>query len=168
MRSRASAPFRSLPPWELSNFEPFLALNIEASIYISEKQYQVPAGLARNCRFFLVEHAGPRPGAFAPRERRAKSSSESRITLWSDASPAAGATRAGPPGLKAGSPRRRREQSLERRSRRTTCRSLSGLEDLEPCSPAPSPLRRQRHCPSAHGRNAAQARNRLEPSWRRA
>ena len=32
---------------------------------LSEKQYQVAAGLARNCRFFLVSRPGPRPGAFA-------------------------------------------------------------------------------------------------------
>src|ERR1700733_2022265 len=32
----------------------------------SEKQYQIPAGLARNCRAFLIGRPGPRPDAFAP------------------------------------------------------------------------------------------------------
>ena len=48
------------------------------TIGLSEKQYQIPASLARNCRFFLIEYPGPRPGAFAAsRERRAISPTES-------------------------------------------------------------------------------------------
>src|ERR1700722_16704013 len=31
----------------------------------SKKQYQIPAGLARNCRAFLIGRPGPRPDAFA-------------------------------------------------------------------------------------------------------
>src|SRR3984885_6606817 len=30
--------------------------------WLSEKQYQLRAGLARNCQFFLIKHPGPRPG----------------------------------------------------------------------------------------------------------
>jgi hypothetical protein len=34
-------------------------------IDLSEKQYQTPAGLARNCRFFSIRRPGPQPRAFA-------------------------------------------------------------------------------------------------------
>jgi hypothetical protein len=46
---------------------------------LSEKQYQIPAGRARNCRFFLARASWPLSARFAvPRERRAISSPESR------------------------------------------------------------------------------------------
>jgi hypothetical protein len=64
--SHEVAGFGAVPKSATLGVEPFLALNTEAPITTSEKQYLVSAGLARNCRFFLVEHAGPRPGAFAP------------------------------------------------------------------------------------------------------
>jgi hypothetical protein len=66
----------------------------EAGLMGFLKNNQVPAGLARNCRFFLIDRPGSRPGPFAaPRERRAISSTESRITTL----PLAGRYEAAPP-----------------------------------------------------------------------
>jgi hypothetical protein len=50
-------------------------------IGISEILYQISAGWARNCRFFLIERLGPRPGGFAaPGARRGELINRIRIT----------------------------------------------------------------------------------------
>jgi hypothetical protein len=48
---------------------------------LSEKQYQVAAGLARNCRFFLTDRPGPRPGAFAALGKAERSRQPNPISI---------------------------------------------------------------------------------------